>query len=405
VHHDYEASAVLGDAVLPHLVNTQEGQNILGVYSNTDPDALSCTASVKPDVLLQGFGTISASNLGIVSASVGCPGSTSLLNICLPHEIQQHGPDAFLHRFPGIVGFHEQLTAGGVAPSKLLNKVTSPKATTGISFTTLDMPTDDNFTSLLHTKRNDSSDLLSVPARVKAQESSCSDHTQELGPSSVVPFVDPGAGVPFVGSLHVSPGGKHPACQVVLAPKDVFSCQSDAAVLDGNLAISDSFTEEAVDSFSLTQRVKKNIVDLAEQKISARRTDKDEDTMSKAQLLAGKRNLEINYLQGHTLSSNFCGLYRYDRHFPADNDARFLGHEPLQLTPSHELDNAPYACVTALKHTQLLGLLALIHSRDHCLMRHNIHQTGFQYPAEPIPVQWLIIPSIVRKLHYILKTN
>ncbi|KAL5649773.1 hypothetical protein ACJX0J_040582, partial [Zea mays] len=124
VHHDYEASIVLGDAVLPHLVTAQEGQNTLGVYSNTDPVALSCTASVKPDLLLQGSGTIS-----------------------------------------------------------------------------------------------------------------------ELGPSSVVPFVDAGAGVPFVGSLHVSPGGKHPARQVVLAPKDIFSCQSDAVALDGISAISDSFTE------------------------------------------------------------------------------------------------------------------------------------------------------------------
>jgi hypothetical protein len=225
------------------LVTAQEGQNILGVYSNTDPDALSCTTSVKPDLLLQGSGTISASNLGIISASVDCPGSASPLNICLPQEIQQHGPDAFLHRFPGILGCHEQLTAGGVAPYELLNKVTSHKATTGISFTTLDMPTDDNFTSLPHTKRNDSSDLLSLSARVKAQESSFSDHTQELGPSSFVPFVDAGAGVPFVGSLHVSPGGKHPVRQVVLAPKDVFSCQSDAVVLDGNSAVSDSFTE------------------------------------------------------------------------------------------------------------------------------------------------------------------
>lgn len=132
VHHDYEVSTVLGDAVLPHLVTAQEGQNTIGVYSNTDPDALSCTASVKPDLLLQGSGTISASNLGIVSASVGCPGSTSPLNLCLPQEIQQHGPDAFLHRFPGIVGCHEQLTTGGVAPSELLNKVTSPKAASGV---------------------------------------------------------------------------------------------------------------------------------------------------------------------------------------------------------------------------------------------------------------------------------
>ncbi|AQK43610.1 hypothetical protein ZEAMMB73_Zm00001d025363, partial [Zea mays] len=278
VHHDYEASIVLGDAVLPHLVTAQEGQNTLGVYSNTDPVALSCTASVKPDLLLQGSGTISVSNLGIVSASVGCPGSTSPLNLCLPQEIQQHGPDAFLHRFPGIVGCHEQLTTGGVAPSELLNKVTSPKAATG---------------------------------------------------------------VPFVGSLHVSPGGKHPARQVVLAPKDIFSCQSDAVALDGISAISDSFTEvprailqalckkfnikanmknskmaqalsllarsndevmvalqEVVDSFSLTQRVKKNNVDLAEQKISVRRTDKDEYTMSKAQHLAAKRNLETKIEDG-----------------------------------------------------------------------------------------------------------
>lgn len=123
-------------------------------------------------------------------------------------------------------------------------------------------------------------------------ESCFSDHTQELGPSSVVAFADAGAGVPFVGSLHVSPGGKHLARQVVLAPKDIFSCQSDAAALDGISAISDSFTEEVVDSFSLTQRVKKNNVDLAEQKICARRTDKDEDTMIKAQRLAAKRNLE-----------------------------------------------------------------------------------------------------------------
>ena len=158
-----------------------------------------------------------------------------------------------------------------------------------------------------------------------------------MGPSSVVPFADAGAGVPFVGSLHVSPGGKHPARQVVLAPKDIFSCQSDAAALDGISAISDSFTEvprvilqalckkfnikanmknskmaqalsllarsndevmvalqEVVDSFSLTQRVKKNNVDLAEQKICARRTDKDEDTMIKAQRLAAKRNLETS---------------------------------------------------------------------------------------------------------------
>jgi hypothetical protein len=47
--------------------------------------------------------------------------------------------------------------------------------------------------------------------------------------------------------------------------------------------------QEAIDSFSLTQRVKKNNVDLAEQKISARRIDKDEDTMSKAQRLAAKQ--------------------------------------------------------------------------------------------------------------------
>lgn len=182
VHHDYEASTVLGDAVLPHLVTAQEGQNTIGVYSNTDPDALSCTTSVKPDLLLQGSGTISASNLGIVSASVGCPGSTSPLNLCLPQEIQQHGPDAFLHRFPGIVGCHEQLTTGRVAPSELLNKVTSPKAASGISFTTLDIPTVDIFTSLPHTKRNDSSDLLSVPACVKAQESCFSNHTRNWGP-------------------------------------------------------------------------------------------------------------------------------------------------------------------------------------------------------------------------------
>jgi hypothetical protein len=41
---------------------------------------------------------------------------------------------------------------------------------------------------------------------------------------------------------------------------------------------------EAVKSFSFTQRVKKNKLDIAENKISAKRTDTDEDTMSKAQL-------------------------------------------------------------------------------------------------------------------------
>jgi hypothetical protein len=38
-------------------------------------------------------------------------------------------------------------------------------------------------------------------------------------------------------------------------------------------------------------------------------------------------------------------------------------------------------------------------------MRHNTHQKAFQYPVEPIPEQWLIIPSISQRLHYIMKTN
>jgi hypothetical protein len=55
------------------------------------------------------------------------------------------------------------------------------------------------------------------------------------------------------------------------------------------------------------------------------------------------------------------------------------------------LDNVPHAGATALKHKILLGLLALKHSQDHCLMRHNTHQMAFRYPVEPIPEQWLII--------------
>jgi hypothetical protein len=103
--------------------------------------------------------------------------------------------------------------------------------------------------------------------------------------------------------------------------------------------------------------------------------------------------------------SNSYDLYKYDRYSPADNDAIFRGHEPSQLTLGHELDNVLHAGVTALKHKLLLNLLALKHSRDHCLMRHNTHQRAFQYPVEPIPEKWLIILLAAQKLHYILKTN
>jgi hypothetical protein len=41
------------------------------------------------------------------------------------------------------------------------------------------------------------------------------------------------------------------------------------------------------------------------------------------------------------------------------------------------LDNFLHAGATALKHKLLLGPLALEHSRDHCLMRHNTHQRAF----------------------------
>ncbi|KAL5655827.1 hypothetical protein ACJX0J_035146, partial [Zea mays] len=63
VHHDYEASTVLGDAVLPHLVTAQEGQNTIGVL-----------------------------------------GPFQRLTWGLFLLVWAHGPDAFLHRFPGIVG-------------------------------------------------------------------------------------------------------------------------------------------------------------------------------------------------------------------------------------------------------------------------------------------------------------
>jgi hypothetical protein len=70
-------------------------------------------------------------------------------------------------------------------------------------------------------------------------------------------------------------------------------------------------------------------------------------------------------------------MYKCDRYYLADNDARSSGHEPLQLAPDHEWDNAPHAGAIALKHMRLLSLLALIHSRDHCLMRHNTHQRAY----------------------------
>jgi hypothetical protein len=98
-------------------------------------------------------------------------------------------------------------------------------------------------------------------------------------------------------------------------------------------------------------------------------------------------------------------LYKYDRYSPADNDTIFSGHEPQQLTPGHELDNVPHAGVTALKSRLSLGLLALEHNLDHCLMRHNTHQRAFQCPVELIPEQWSIILSATQRLHCILKTN
>lgn len=119
-------------------------------------------------------------------------------------------------------------------------------------------------------------------------------------------------------------------------PKDVFSYQSKAG-LDGNSDVSESFTkvshavlqilckkfnikdnmknfamaqalsllarsndqvmvalQETLDPFSLTRRVKKNQLNTDEQQTSAKRIDTDEDTMSKAQRLATKRNFETS---------------------------------------------------------------------------------------------------------------
>jgi hypothetical protein len=42
---------------------------------------------------------------------------------------------------------------------------------------------------------------------------------------------------------------------------------------------------------------------------------------------------------------------------------------------------------------------------NHCLMCHNTHQKAFQCPVELISEQWLITPSVARRLHCILKTS
>ncbi|XP_008665777.1 uncharacterized protein [Zea mays] len=62
-----------------------------------------------------------------------------------------------------------------------------------------------------------------------------------------------------------------------------------------------SVLQEALKSNSLTKRVKTEKLNQGGVMLSARRTNTDEDILSKAQRLAAKRNLEISYFQGYSL--------------------------------------------------------------------------------------------------------
>ncbi|KAL5662131.1 hypothetical protein ACJX0J_029256, partial [Zea mays] len=62
-----------------------------------------------------------------------------------------------------------------------------------------------------------------------------------------------------------------------------------------------NYPKEALKSNSLTKRVKTEKLNQGGVMLSARRTNTDEDILSKAQRLAAKRNLEISYFQGYSL--------------------------------------------------------------------------------------------------------
>jgi hypothetical protein len=71
----------------------------------------------------------------------------------------------------------KQMSAGNDPHSDELIYVISPTATAGISFSILDMPTNEYITAFTHANNNISSDPLPVPSCVIVQESTFSHQT------------------------------------------------------------------------------------------------------------------------------------------------------------------------------------------------------------------------------------
>jgi hypothetical protein len=192
---------------------------------------------------------------------------------------------SFLNLLLGSIGGQQQMTQGDVAPSDNLNQMTSPLATADISFTSLNMSTDETFSSLLHTKRNIFFEPSSVPVRVKALESSLPDHTLDTQKCGTSDFLPPFIEVPRIALQHLCKTFNIRANMIFLKWHMRLNCWLRQTILSWLLYKNGP-------KIILTQRSKTGPTIAVENLVTSRRIDFDEDIMSKAQRLGAKRNLE-----------------------------------------------------------------------------------------------------------------